>query len=309
MYDQKTTRREVALSGRGLHTGHPVNLRILPSFPGSGIVFARVDQEGHEIPARRAFLETSRLSTTLSRNGIRVGTVEHLLAALSGLGIDNARVEIDGPEVPAGDGSASPFVALLREAEVLRQRADRRFLSILKPIVVAEGEKKIAVFPANDFRVTYAIDFPGTPIGYQEREVRLTAQNFSEEIAPARTFCLYRDVEGMRRQGLALGGSLENAVVVGDDRIVSGPLRFPDEFVRHKILDLLGDLTLLGHPLRGHVVVFKGGHRLHGALVDRILRSPESWVLSSGRESLPSHLLQRFESQKAAVLPGQPVSL
>ena len=308
MFDQKTIKREVILRGHGLHTGRPVNLRILPSFPDSGIVFVRVDQGGHEIPARRAFLETTRLSTTLSRNGIRVGTVEHLLAALSGLGIDNARVEIDGPEVPAGDGSASPFVAVLQEADLLRQRAHRRFLSVLRPIVVAEGERKIALFPANDLRATYAIDFPGTPIGYQEREVRLTPQSFSDEIAPARTFCLYRDVEWMRRQGLALGGSLDNAVVVGEDGIVAGRLRFPDEFVRHKILDLLGDLALLGHPLRGHVVAFKGGHRLHSALVERILRSPEAWVLGSGRESLPSHLLQRFESQKAGVLPGQPVS-
>jgi UDP-3-O-[3-hydroxymyristoyl] N-acetylglucosamine deacetylase len=309
MFDQKTIKREVILRGHGLHTGRPVNLRILPSFPDSGIVFVRVDQGGHEIPARRDFLETTRLSTTLARNGIRVGTVEHLLAALSGMGIDNARVELDGPEVPAADGSASPFVAALQEAGILRQRAHRRFLSVLRPVVVAEGQRKIAVFPANDLRATYAIDFPHTLIGYQEREVRLTAQNFSDEIAPARTFCLYRDVEGMRRQGLALGGSLENAVVVGDDGIVAGRLRFPDEFVRHKILDLLGDLALLGHPLRGHVVAFKGGHRLHGALVDRILRSPDAWVLSSGRESLPSHLLQRFESQKAGVLPGQPVSL
>ena len=154
MFDQKTIKKEVSLSGRGLHTGRAANLRILPSFPDSGIVFVRTDQGGHEIPARRAFLETTRLSTTLSRNGIRVGTVEHLLAALSGMGIDNARVELDGPEVPAVDGSASPFVEMLQEAELLRQKAPRRFLSVLRPIVVAEGERKIAIFPANDFRAT-----------------------------------------------------------------------------------------------------------------------------------------------------------
>jgi UDP-3-O-[3-hydroxymyristoyl] N-acetylglucosamine deacetylase len=174
---------------------------------------------------------------------------------------------------------------------------------------VADGEKKIAVFPSNDTRATYAIDFPGTAIGYQEKEVRLNARFFAEEIAPARTFCLYRDVEAMQGQGYALGGTLENAVVVGDDGILAGSLRFRDEFVRHKILDLMGDLALLGHPLRGHVVVFKGGHHLHGALVDRILRNPEAWILGAGHDMLPAHLLRRFESQKAGVLPGQPVSV
>jgi len=309
MFDQKTIKKEIILKGRGLHSGRAVTLRVLPSLPGTGVVFVRVDQNNHQIPARLEFLQTTHLSTTLSRNGIQVGTVEHLLAALAGLGIDNARVELDGPEVPITDGSAAPFVAALQEVETVRQRVPRRFLSILRPIVVAEGEKKIAVFPANDFRTTYAIDFPGTPIGYQEKEIRMTSRNFAEEIAPARTFCLFRDVETMRREGLALGGSLDNAVVVGDDGIMAGSLRYPDEFVRHKILDLLGDLSLLGRPLRGHVVAFKGGHRLHGALVDRILRTPEAWALSAGQDSLPSHLLQRFENQKAGVFPGQPVSV
>jgi UDP-3-O-[3-hydroxymyristoyl] N-acetylglucosamine deacetylase len=308
MFDQKTLKREIVLEGPGLHTGRTVKMRALPASPDSGLVFVRVDQDRYEIPARREFLETTRLSTTLARNGIRIGTVEHLLAALTGLGIDNARIEVDGPEVPIADGSSAPFVAAILEAEVLRQRAERRFLTIHRPLFVSEGEKRIAVFPSNDFRATYAIDFPGTSIGYQEKEIRLTAQNFVEQIAPARTFCLYRDVEAMRREGLALGGSPDNAVVIGDDGFVFGSLRFDDECVRHKILDLMGDLALLGHPLRGHIVAFKGGHRLHGALVERILRAPEAWALGSGREFLPVHLLRRFEDQKAGVLPGQPIS-
>ncbi len=307
MFEQKTIRKEITLRGKGLHSGRLVTLRLLPSGPGTGIVFSRVDLNGHEIPARREFLDNTRLSTTLARNGIRVGTVEHILAAFIGMGIDNARVELDGPEVPIEDGSASVFVAALQEAETLRQRSPRLYLNILRPVAVAEGEKRLAVFPSNDLRATYAIDFPDTAIGYQEKEIRMTSQEFAEEIAPARTFCLYRDVEAMRREGLALGGSLSNAVVVGDDGIVAGSLRFQDEFVRHKILDLLGDLALLGYPLRGHVVAFKGGHRLHGALVDRILRTPEAWTLGNGRECIPSNLLRRFEGQKAGVLPGQPV--
>jgi UDP-3-O-[3-hydroxymyristoyl] N-acetylglucosamine deacetylase len=272
-------------------------------------VFARTDQGGLEIPARRQFLETTHLSTNLARNGVRVGTVEHLLAAIAGLNIDNVRVELDGPEVPIVDGSAAPFVSALLEAESLPQKAPRRYLTVLRPIVVAEGDKRIAVFPSNDSRTTYAIDFPNTLIGYQEKEVPMSARYFAEEIAPARTFCLYRDVEAMVEQGYVRGGSLENAVVVGDDGILAGSLRFQDEFVRHKILDLMGDLALLGHPLRGHVVAFKGGHRLHGALVDRILRARDAWILGAGHDTLPAHLLRRFESQKAGVLPGQPVSI
>jgi UDP-3-O-[3-hydroxymyristoyl] N-acetylglucosamine deacetylase len=307
--NQKTIKREVAFQGRGLHSGRLVNLRILPAAPDSGVIFVRMDQGGLEIPARRQFLEATHLSTTLARRGVRVGTVEHLLGAVTGLGIDNLRVELDGPEVPIADGSAAPFVAALREAGELRQKSPRRVLSILKPILVAEGDKKMAVFPANDSRATYAIDFPDTAIGYQEKDVRLNAGQFAEEIAPARTFCLLRDVEAMIRHGYALGGSLENAVVVGDDGILAGSLRFQDEFVRHKILDLMGDLALLGYPLRGHVVAFKGGHRLHGALVDRILRTPEAWVLDTHGGMIPAHLLRRYEGQKAGVLPGQPISI
>jgi UDP-3-O-[3-hydroxymyristoyl] N-acetylglucosamine deacetylase len=309
VFEQKTIKSEVRIEGKGLHTASPVTLRLIPSAPNSGIIFIRTDQDGHEIPARRCFLETTRLSTTLARNGIRVGTVEHLLAAITGLGIDNLRVELDGPEVPILDGSAAPFVDALLEADFLRQNSHKKFLSILSPVMVAEGDKKIAVFPANDLRATYAIDFPDTAIGYQEKEIRLTRQHFAEEIAPARTFCLYRDIQAMQGEGFALGGTLENALVVGDDGILAGSLRFQDEFVRHKILDLLGDLSLLGHPLRGHVVAFKGGHRLHGALVDKILRTPQAWELGTSLQALPAQILRRFEHQKAGVFPSLPVTV
>ena len=308
MFEQRTLESEVVLQGHGLHSGKCVTLRVLPAPPNRGITFVRTDLGRHPIPARQECLGATRLSTTLERNGIQVGTVEHLLAAFAGLGIDNALVELDGPEVPILDGSATPFVQAFLEAGLRRQESLRYFLSVLKPVVVAEGEKRLAIFPSNDFRITYAIDFPHPSIGYQEREFRISRNTFAEEIAPSRTFCLYRDVEEMRRQGLALGGDLDNAVVVGDDGILTGALRYRDEFVRHKILDLIGDMSLTGRPVRGHVVAFKGGHRLHAALVSRLMEARDAWTLSVGRESLPAHVVREFERQKAGVLPGQTLS-
>jgi UDP-3-O-[3-hydroxymyristoyl] N-acetylglucosamine deacetylase len=305
MFEQRTIGGEVALQGHGLHSGKPVNLRVVPAPPDSGVTFIRTDLNRHAIPARQEWVGATRLSTTLERNGVRVATVEHLLAALTGLGIDNARVELDGPEVPILDGSAVPFVEAFLEAGLVRQESFRNFLTVLKPVSVTEGEKRLAIFPSNDLRITYAIDFPHPSIGYQEKEFRISRSTFAEEIAPARTFCLYRDVEEMRRQGFALGGALDNAVVVGDDGVLTGSLRYRDEFVRHKILDLIGDLCLTGRPVRGHVIAFKGGHRLHAALVQRLMESRDAWTLSAGRESLPPHLVRRFDRQKAGVLPGQ----
>jgi UDP-3-O-[3-hydroxymyristoyl] N-acetylglucosamine deacetylase len=305
MFEQRTPQREIVFEGRGLHSGKRARLRILPSPQDTGILFMRTDLDGHIIPARGECLLETPLSTTLTFNGVQVGTVEHLLAALAGVGVDNARIEVDGPEVPILDGSASPFVEALLEVGLLRQEAPRRFLTILRPVSVSDADKRLVIFPSNEFRVSYAIDFPHSAIGYQEREFRISTRTFVEEIAPARTFCLYRDVEEMRRQGLALGGGLDNAVVVGDGGVLTGSLRYQDEFVRHKILDLVGDLSLVGRPIRGHVVVFKGGHRLHAALVHRLRTTPEAWALTAGRESLPPHLLRDFERQKAGILPGQ----
>ncbi|HEV8375100.1 MAG TPA: UDP-3-O-acyl-N-acetylglucosamine deacetylase [Candidatus Polarisedimenticolia bacterium] len=305
MFEQRTLQREIVFEGTGLHSGKRARLRLLPSSQNTGVAFIRTDLGGHVIPARGECLQESRLSTSLNRHGVQISTVEHLLAALAGLGIDNARIEVDGPEVPILDGSASPFVDAILEVGLLRQETPRRFLTVLRPVSVSDADKRLVIFPSNEFRVTYAIDFPHFAIGYQEREFQVSARTFAEEIAPARTFCLFRDVEEMRRQGLALGGGLDNAVVVGDDGILTGSLRFQDEFVRHKILDLVGDLSLVGRPVRGHVVVFKGGHRLHAGLVHRLLATPEAWALTGGRDSLPSHLLHSYERQKAGILPGQ----
>jgi UDP-3-O-[3-hydroxymyristoyl] N-acetylglucosamine deacetylase len=279
-------------------------MRIVPAPADSGLAFVRTDRRNHTIPVRKEFLAASRLCTSLARDGAQVGTVEHVLAALTGVDVDNARIEVDGPEVPILDGSAEPFARRLLETGLVRQDRPRDFLTILRPVEVQEGDRRLAVFPSNEFRATYAIRFEHPAIGYQERALRVSPRVFLDEIAPARTFCLYRDVEEMRRQGLALGGDASNAVVVGDDGILTGELRYPDEFVRHKILDLLGDLTLLGHPLRGHVVAYKAGHSLHAALVERILRTPGAWKLSDAPHALPASLLRRFETAKHGFLHG-----
>jgi UDP-3-O-[3-hydroxymyristoyl] N-acetylglucosamine deacetylase len=275
---------------------------IRPADEGSGIGFVRTDRGGVEIPATARLLNGTSLSTTLSRGAETVATVEHVLSALGGLGVDNARIEVDGPEVPILDGSARPFVDLIVRAGLRTQAAARRFLALTRPIRVKDGDKEILALPANELTVTYAIDFPHPAIGYQAAASRIEAATYAAEIAPARTFCLMREVESMRRAGLARGGSFDNAVVVGEDGVVNGSLRFPDEFVRHKMLDLVGDLALLGAPLRAHVIAFKAGHRLHTALVRRILASRTAWTARTSDERLPAAEVAAFGHLKEQVL-------
>jgi UDP-3-O-[3-hydroxymyristoyl] N-acetylglucosamine deacetylase len=271
MNQQRTVRRTVEIEGVGLHSGSDARVRILPAPADHGLVFSRRDLGGATVEATPEAIGDSSLATTLSCDGVSVGTVEHLLAALRGLGIDNARIEVDGPEIPILDGSSAPFVTALRAAGGSAvQRAARRTLAVRRPISIRDGERAILALPARDFRISYAIDFPHPAIGYQAVALSVDEEVFAASIAPARTFCLLRDVQAMRASGRARGGSLDNAVVVGDEGIVGGALRFRDEFVRHKVLDLIGDLALLGAPLLAHVVVFKGGHRLHAQLVRRL---------------------------------------
>jgi len=271
MNQQRTVRRTVEIEGVGLHSGSDARVRILPAPADHGLVFSRRDLGGATVEATPEAIGDSSLATTLSCDGVSVGTVEHLLAALRGLGIDNARIEVDGPEIPILDGSSAPFVTAVRAAGGSAvQRAARRTLAVRRPISIRDGERAILALPARDFRISYAIDFPHPAIGYQAVALSVDEEVFAASIAPARTFCLLRDVQAMRASGRARGGSLDNAVVVGDEGIVGGALRFRDEFVRHKVLDLIGDLALLGAPLLAHVVVFKGGHRLHAQLVRRL---------------------------------------
>lgn len=293
MFEQTTIAEKVSCTGRGLHSGLPIQLTLRPARANHGIVFVRTDEPGSvELPARPASVSTTFHATTLSRGETRVATVEHLLAALYALGIDNARVELDGPEVPVMDGSAAPFVSLVRSAGVFKQSESRAILRIERPVEVVDGDRSILIEPARRFRISYAIEFDHPAIGRQEyRMLRFTSRLFEREIAPARTFGFLHDVSALWRAGLARGGSLSNTIVLDDRRVLnSGGLRCPDEFVRHKVLDLVGDLALLGLPIQGHVRVERGGHGLHQALVREILASPEAWRLLGDDAGFPHAL-------------------
>jgi len=277
---QQTIAEKVGCTGVGLHSGRPVQLSLHPARVNAGIVFTRTDlPAAPEIPARPGAVSSTQFATTLARDGVSVATVEHLLAAAHALGIDNLRVEVDGPEVPVMDGSAADFSYLLRSAGLFPQRALRPALRIRCPIAVEEGDRRIRVEPAPRLRVSYAVDFEHPAIGRQEYHLeRLEARLFERELAGARTFGFLSEVQDLWRAGFARGGSLDNAVVLDGQGVVNPEgLRWPDEFVRHKVLDLLGDLALLGLPLLGHVVVERGGHSLHQRLVAGILDTPAAW--------------------------------
>ncbi len=222
-------------------------------------------------------------ATGLSRDAVSVETVEHLLAALVSLGIDNVVVELNSPEVPIMDGSAAPFIYLIQEAGVKELSKSRRYLKVLRPMSLTRGDKRIAVFPSDHFKVTYSISFDHPLLRHQARTMRVNEQAFVDEIAPARTFGFLKEVEMLRQQGLALGGSLENAIVIGDTGVLNNALRFEDEFVRHKILDLIGDMALIGHPIVGHVVAHRGGHALHTEFAAQVLQETDAWTLEESR--------------------------
>jgi UDP-3-O-[3-hydroxymyristoyl] N-acetylglucosamine deacetylase len=236
-----------------------------------------MDLHGAEIPARQEHLRRSNLATTLANGEASIGTVEHVLSAAAGLGIDNLIVEVEGKEVPILDGSAAPFIYLMHEAGIKVQQAPRQFIKIIEPLRVEQDGKFVAIYPSDRYKISYTIDFEHPLIGEQRQTFVVTPRCFTEQIAPARTFGFLREVEALRKAGLALGGSMENAVVVGDNSILNNQLRFDDEFVRHKILDAIGDLALVGAPLLGHVVAHKAGHALHASMVETILGAQEAW--------------------------------
>jgi len=281
MNAQRTLRRPVSCSGIGLHSGNKVTLSLKPAPADYGIRFQRSDLGGLEIPATVTHLGGIRLATGLTREAVSVETVEHLLAALTALGIDNCIVELNTPEVPIMDGSAAPFVYLiLNEAGVRRLPAPKKFLKVLRPISLSQGDKRIALYPSDHFKVTYSISFDHPLIRHQSRTMKITDETFVEEIAPARTFGFLKEVEMLRQRGLALGGSLDNAIVLGETGVLNqNALRFEDEFVRHKILDAIGDLSLVGYPVIGHLVAHRAGHALHTAFAARILEEVDAWRL------------------------------
>jgi UDP-3-O-[3-hydroxymyristoyl] N-acetylglucosamine deacetylase len=268
-------------AGVGVHTGDRVRLSIRPAPAGHGIVFVRTDikDRDNRVPARGDAVVATRLGTVISNAaGVTVATIEHLMAAMAALGVDNATVELDGPEVPIMDGSAQPFIQLLDRAGFRRQEKPQRYIEILEPVIVTDGDKSAALLPCDRFEMFFEIEFASSTIGKMSVDLEITEESFRTELSAARTFGFVEEVEALRAVGLARGGSLENAVVIDGDRILNPEgLRFPDEFVRHKALDAVGDLYVLGAPLLGRFEGRKAGHTLNNAVVRALLARPSAW--------------------------------
>ena len=288
MTAQRTLRRTVTCAGIGLHSGHKVTLSLKPAPADYGIRFQRADLGGLEIPATITHLGGIELATALNGGTGSVETVEHLLAALSATEIDNVCIELNSPEVPIMDGSAAPFVYLVQDAGVRELGTPRKYLKVIRPISLSHGDKRIALYPSDHFKVTYSISFDHPLLRHQSRSMSITEQTFVEEIAPARTFGFLKEVEMLRQKGLALGGSLDNAIVLGETGVLNNALRFEDEFVRHKILDAIGDLALVGYPVIGHLVAHRAGHALHTAFAAKILEETDAWRLVESDALVPA---------------------
>ncbi len=276
---ETTIKRPFEVSGVGLHSGVPVKLRMTPAPAGTGIVFRRSDLEFFPIPASWKHVARVIYATSLMRQGVLIQTTEHLLSTLYSFAIDNAFVEVDNLEVPILDGSGRPFVDLLRRAGVRPLRRQRKYLRIRRPVSVEDGMKRISIVPDDVFRLTCEIDFP-SPIGKQSLEMEVTPERYAAELSPARTFGFEHELDQLREMGLIRGASLDSAVCFTRDGVLNdGGLRFPDECCRHKALDLIGDLALIGRPLLGHVIAERAGHAMHTALVAKIMSDPSLYEL------------------------------
>ena len=286
MSAQRTLRRLVHCAGIGLHSGQKVTVALKPAPADYGIRFRRADL-GIDIPAHVAHLRgCPNLQTGLVSGAASVETVEHLLAALRSLDIDNVCVELNQAEVPIMDGSSAPWVYLIQSAGLKELSAPRRAIQVLRPLQMQQGNKRMAIYPAESFKISYTISFDHPLLRHQQKTIDMTERVFVDEIAPARTFGFLKEVEMLRQRGMALGGSLENAIVLGETGVLN-PLRFEDEFVRHKILDVIGDLSLIGHPVIGHLVVHHGGHALHTAFAAELLKQREAWQLVETIDGMP----------------------
>src|SRR5215467_12785384 len=281
---QSTIARQASAEGVGLHTGVYGRVRLVPAPAGTGIVFRRTDLDNFQIEAQGHNVARVSYATSLMKQGVLLSTTEHLLAAIYSCGIDNIYIDIDSIEVPILDGSAEPFMQMLEQAGVRKLRRKRRYLKVLQPLEVVEGDRRIGIYPADEFRVRCYVDFPHPLVGQQEVEMLVSPETFRYLLARARTFCFERDIEPLRSMGLIRGGSLDNAIVLTSGGVMNGPLRFPDEFGRHKALDLIGDLALLGMPLLGRVEAHKAGHALHTMLVSKLLNDSSSWIVTSLEE-------------------------
>lgn len=303
MIKQRSLKNLIRATGVGLHTGEKVYLTLRPAPPNTGIVFRRVDLDPVvEIKADPYAVGDTRLSSCLEKKGARVQTVEHLMSSLAGLGIDNVYVELTAGEVPIMDGSASPFVFLLQSAGVEEQPAAKRFIRIKKPVEVKEGDKWVRFEPYNGFRVDFSIDFRHPVFAHSNKRVVVDFEHTSyvKEVSRARTFGFMQDVENMRAQGLALGGSLENAIVMDEYRVLNADgLRYEDEFVKHKALDAIGDLYLLGHPVIGAYTAYKSGHALNNALLRQLVEDSSAWEFASFLKAEEAPAFLRLQAQPA----------
>jgi UDP-3-O-[3-hydroxymyristoyl] N-acetylglucosamine deacetylase len=292
MVQQRTLQNTIRATGVGLHSGEKVFLTLRPAPVDTGIVFRRVDLEPvAEIPARADLVTETMLCTGLARDGGKAMTVEHLMSAMAGLGIDNAYVDLSAPEVPIMDGSSGPFVFLLQSAGIVEQRAPKRFIRILSPIEVRDGDKVARFEPYDGFRLDFTVDFdhPAIPTSRSRAVVEFSTENYIREVSRARTFGFMRDLEFMRERNLGLGGSMDNAIVLDEFRVLNDDgLRYADEFVRHKILDAVGDLYLAGHPILGVYIGYKSGHALNNKLVRALLAQREAWALTTFEDATPS---------------------
>jgi len=275
---EQTISEPIAFAGIGLHSGAPVTMRLLPAPGGSGIVFRRTDLENFEIPAIGRNVAKVSYATSLMRQGVLISTTEHLLSALIGMGVDNLIAEMDSLELPILDGSALPYVEAFERVGIRTQRRRREYIKVVKPVEVREGDKFIGVYPGTGYSIVYSIDFPA-PIGRQTAAVDLATETYGTLIAPARTFGYKADEQRLRDMGLIRGAGTENAIILDKSGPVNGPLRFPDEYVRHKVLDLIGDLALAGHRIEGRVVAERAGHAMHTALVQRLMKDRSAWEL------------------------------
>ncbi len=278
-HQEQTIEAPLEFSGIGLHSGAPVRMRLLPAPAGSGIVFRRTDLDNFEIPAIGRNVAKVSYATSLMRQGVLISTTEHLLSALIGMGIDNVIVELDNLELPILDGSALAYVQAFLSVGIRLQRRRREYLRILRPVEVREGEKFIGVYPGEGYSIAYEIDFPA-PIGRDSFCVDLETETYGAEIAPARTFGYKADERKLRDMGLIRGAGPESAIIVTATGIENGPLRFTNEFVRHKVLDLIGDLALAGRRIQGRVVAVRAGHAMHTALVSRLMKDRSAWELA-----------------------------
>jgi UDP-3-O-[3-hydroxymyristoyl] N-acetylglucosamine deacetylase len=275
---QLTIQRPVEIDGVGLHTAVRSHVRLVPAPADTGIVFRRVDLDGFQIEAHVRNVARVSYATSLMKQGVLLSTVEHILAALYSCGVDNVYVELDALELPILDGSSQPYIDLLAQAGTRTLRRRRRYIRVTKPLEFSDGDRRIGIYPSEEFRVHCFVDYDHPAVGPQEVEMIVDRESFSHELAPARTFGFMKDFAGLQAMGLIRGGSVENAIVLDNDSILNGPLRFPDEFGRHKALDLIGDLALVGRPLKARIVAHKAGHALHTQLVTRLLADRSLWT-------------------------------